>query len=347
MRTHWQTLVSRCAVCIAALVPCLAAGCDASGPAEPRVPAVDDIAADVVISPSYPTVIPLPTGFQPEGIAVGNGDVFYVGASLTGAVLRGNLRTGEGAVLVPPAPGVRMSFGVSFDRRSDLVFVAGGLMGAGYVYDAKTGETVQTYPFATPGASFVNDVVVTRRAAYFTESLNPVLYRLPLGPGGELPDPTQADRLPLSGDFLNVSECPLPFPAPMNANGIDATPDGEHLVLVNLCLGTLYRVDAETGVAKLIDLEGAAVPFGDGILLDGYDLYVVQNVLNQIAVVQLDPQFDAGVLTRVITDPHFRVPSTIAEFGDALYAVNARFDVAPPLVPAPDVEFQIVRVPKK
>ena len=347
MRTHWRAPISRCAVSVVALAAYLVVGCDANGPAEPRAPAIDEIGADASRHSSYPTVIPLPTGFQPEGIAVGDGHTFYVGAFLSGAVYRGDLQTGEGVVLVPPAPGVRMSIGLSFDRRSNLLFAAGGLMGAGYVYDAETGATVQTYPFATPGASFVNDVVVTRRAAYFTESLNPVLYRLPLGPGGELPDPAQVDQLPLSGDFQNVSECPLPFLAPINANGIDATPNGEYLVLVNLCLGTLYRVDAETGVAKLIDLGGAAVPFGDGMLLDGYDLYVVQNVLNQIAVVQLNRQLDAGMLTRVITDPNFRVPATIAEFGSALYAVNARFDVAPPFDPAPDVEFEVVRVLKK
>ncbi len=346
MRTHSRAPISRCAVSVLALAAYIAVGCDANGPVEPRAPAVNEIGADASSHSSYPTVIPLPTGFQPEGIAVGQGHSLYVGAFLSGAIYGVDLRTGEGAVLVPPAPGLRMSVGLSFDRRSNLLFAAGGLMGAGYVYDAETGATVQSYPFATPGASFFNDVVVTQRAAYFTDSFNPVLYRVPLGPAGELPDPAQVDQLPLSGDFQNVSECPLPFLAPINANGIDATLNGTYLVLVNLCLGTLYRVDAETGVAKLIDLGGAAVPFGDGILLDGYDLYVVQNVLNQIAVVRLNQQLDAGVLTRVITDPNFRVPSTIAEFGNALYAVNARFDVAPPPDPAPDVEFEVVRVLK-
>lgn len=347
MRTHPRAPISRGAVSVLALAAYLAVGCDANGPVEPRAAAVDEIAAGASSHSSYPTVVPLPTGFQPEGVTAGHGHNLYVGAFLSGAVYRADLRTGEGALLVPPAPGARMAVGLSFDRRSDLLFAAGGLMGAGYVYDAETGAIVQTYPFATPGAGFFNDVVVTRRAAYFTDSFNPVLYRVPLGPAGELPDPAQVEQLALSGDFQNVSECPLPFLAPINANGIDATPNGTYLVLVNLCLGTLYRVDSQTGVAKLIDLGGAAVPFGDGILLDGYDLYVVQNVLNQIAVIRLNQQLDAGVLTRVITDPNFRVPSTIAEFGDALYAVNARFDVAPPLEPWPDVEFEVVRVLKR
>jgi hypothetical protein len=41
-----------------------------------------------------------------------------------------------------------------------------------------------------------------------------------------------------------------------------------------------------------------------------------------------------------ITSPLFRIPTTIAQFDNALYAVNARFDVAP----TPDTEYEIVRV---
>ena len=359
MPSHSRVPVPLCGVSVLALLACFAVACDAAGPTEPGDAAVDQIlaepyglaagaiVADASTRSAYPSVIPLPIGFQPEGIAAGTGHTLYVGAFLSGAVYRIDLRTGDGLVLVPPAPGLRMSVGLSFDQRSNLLFAAGGFTGAGYVFDAETGATVQTFPFGTPGVGFYNDVIVTRRAAYFTDSFNPVLHRVPLGPAGELPHPDQVDQLPLSGDFEHVSECPLPFLAPVNANGIDATPDGSYLLLVNLCLGTLYRVDPETGVAKLIDLGGAAVPFGDGVLLDGYDLYVVQNVLNQIAVIRLNQQLDAGEIVRVITDPNFRVPATIAEFGDALYAVNARFDVAPPPDPWPNVEFEVVRVLKR
>ena len=52
---------------------------------------------------SFPETIPLPNGFQPEGIAIGKGDTFYVGSIPTGAVYAGSLRTGTGNVLVPAA----------------------------------------------------------------------------------------------------------------------------------------------------------------------------------------------------------------------------------------------------
>jgi hypothetical protein len=41
-----------------------------------------------------------------------------------------------------------------------------------------------------------------------------------------------------------------------------------------------------------------------------------------------------------ITNSAFRVPTTAAAFGNALYAVNARFGTNP----GPDVEYEIVRV---
>ena len=72
--------------------------------------------------PSFPEVIALPDGFAPEGIAVGKGTTFFVGSIPTGAVYRGDLRTGEGSVLVPGAAG-RQAIGMDVDVRGRL-FVA-------------------------------------------------------------------------------------------------------------------------------------------------------------------------------------------------------------------------------
>jgi hypothetical protein len=61
-------------------------------------------------APSYPDLIPLPTGFGPEGIAVGNGPTFYVGSlaapATLGQILVGDLRTGNVSQLVAPTGGV-------------------------------------------------------------------------------------------------------------------------------------------------------------------------------------------------------------------------------------------------
>jgi sugar lactone lactonase YvrE len=290
-----------------------------------------------------PKIIPLPDGWGPEGIAVGRDSQFFVGSIWTGAIYTGDLRTGAGQILVPPRPGERLAVGLAYDRRSDNLFVAGAFSGQGYVYDASTGADAGVFQLNAPG-SLINDVVVTLRAAFFTDSFRPVLYRLPLGPAGELPGSTTVEEVPLGGDYLHVLG-----PNVVNANGIDATPDGEWLLVVNWATGLLYRVDPLTGFAMQVDLGGDTLLSADGILLDGsHTLYVVQSFLNQIAVVELDHTLLTGTIVDIITSPDFRFPSTVAEFGNRLYPVNARFDVAPPDLPTPPgLEFEVVAADKK
>ncbi len=47
------------------------------------------------------------------------------------------------------------------------------------IYDGDTGAEVRTYP--VPQAGFINDVVITRDAAYFTDSMVQVIYRVAIG----------------------------------------------------------------------------------------------------------------------------------------------------------------------
>jgi hypothetical protein len=277
----------------------------------------------------YPDTIALPNGWLPEGIAIAPGGTFYAGSRANGAVYGGSLRTGEGAIVVPGQAG-KVAVGVDYDR--GRLFVAGGPTGDGYVYDAETGAQIAIYDF-TSAASFVNDVIVTRTDAWFTDSLSPVLYRVPLGPDGSPGTPFEV--VPLGGDFTFV-------PGLFNTNGIDATPNGKTLIIVNSATATLYTVDPDSGDATVIDLGGAAVPNGDGILLDGNTLYVVQNRLNQIAVIALEPGLTSGSIVDVITSPSFDVPTTIDEFGKWLYAVNARFTTPP----TPDTTYTVVQVEK-
>lgn len=131
----------------------------------------------------FPQVIQLPPGFQPEGIEVGKGTTFYVGSRVTGAVYRGNLRTGAGAILVPEGSG-RTATGIELDPR-DRLFVAGAGTGDAYVFNARTGAPIRTYDFASSD-TFINDVVVTPTAAYFTDSRKALLYKVPIGPSGAL-----------------------------------------------------------------------------------------------------------------------------------------------------------------
>jgi sugar lactone lactonase YvrE len=270
------------------------------------------VAASAAARP-FPDLIALPDGFQPEGIAVGQGTTFYVGSIPTGEIYRGDLRTGAGAVLVDD-PG-RAAIGIDVDDK-ERIFVAGGPTGRGFVYGA-TGESLAEYQLAPGAPTFVNDVIVTREAAWFTDSNRAVLYRVPIAEDGSLGDQADVETVPLTGDFESAPG--------FNTNGIDATPDGGTLVIVQSNRGRLYTVDAASGEASLIELSGGDVAQGDGILLDGKTLYVVQNRMNRIAVVALAPDLGSGTITGHLTDPDFDVPTTIAEHGDRLYAVNARF----------------------
>lgn len=285
--------------------------------------------ASIGAAERFPRLISLPDGWQPEGIVTGHGPVLYAGSLAGLGIYEVDLRTGEGQLLADGKG--RTTVGLGFDQRTNYIFAAGGPDHSAYVFDADSGELVRTYTF--DGAGFVNDVIVTRQAAYFTDSFEPVLYRVELGPGGRLLGRGAVETIPLSGEFESV-------PGEFNANGIEATPNGKSLIVVNSTLGTLYRVDPDTGEATVISLGGESVTSGDGILLQGKTLYVLRNQLNQISVIRLSPDLGNGTLIDTISDDNFDVPTTLALFGSRLYAVNARFGTPP----TPTTDYSIVQV---
>lgn len=287
---------------------------------------------------SFPETIPLPTGFWPEGITLGIGPTAYVGSLADGSIYEVDLRTGEGNTLIPGPLGL-IAVGLDFDKRSGYLFVAGGLTGDGRIYDTKTGALVAQRPF---GGGFVNDVLVTREAAYYTDSFAAMIYKVPLTPIGEPSGPVQF--LPLTGDWVNIPTTD-PMSPMINANGIVAAANDRTLIVVNYTTGDLYNVDPENGFATKIDLGGETVPTGDGLVLRGKMLYVVQNFANQIVVFTLNRDFSAATLARTLTDDDLDIPATADLFGPWLYAVNARFNVCPPLSCDPTgLDFDIVRV---
>lgn len=263
----------------------------------------------------FPDGFALPNGFLPEGIAIGHAPVAYFGSRADGDLFRVDLRTGRGEVF-SQGPGTA-SVGLKIDRWKRL-FVAGGAGGDARVVDAKTGEILRSYEFAASD-TFVNDVVITDDAAYFTDSRKALLYKIPFGRHGGLPDTHTA--IPLTGDFTLT-------PNVNNANGIAQTPDRRALLVVQSNTGQLHRV-ADDGVTKIVDLGGYVLTNGDGLLVEGRTLYVVQNRLNTLAVFALDKAGTSGKLVTKITDPRFDVPTTVAGFANRLYLPNARFTTPP------------------
>jgi sugar lactone lactonase YvrE len=273
----------------------------------------------------FPDTLALPNGWLPEGIATGAGTSIYSGSRADGSVWKGDLRTGQGEVLVEVDG--RVAVGIKVER--GLLFVSGGATGDAYVYDADSGAEVATFDL-TNGPAFINDVTVTRDAAYFTNSQAAELYRVALGPGGA---PTgDVETIPLTGDWQQV--------AGFNANGIAATPDGRTLLVINSTTGILYAVDAATGEATAVDAGGALLTQGDGILLQGSTLWVVRNRSNAVVELRMSPDWLSAAVVGTVTDPDFDVPTTLAAQGSRLYAVNARFSTPP----TPDTTYDIVLV---
>jgi sugar lactone lactonase YvrE len=279
---------------------------------------LSSLMAGAAIAAPFPDQLDLPDGFSPEGIATGRGHTFYAGSLAGAGIVRGDYRTGETEPLVTEGgPFV----GMKVDARNKL-WVAGGFAGSGHVFDADTGAKLATFQFTTE-ASFVNDVVVTGDAAWFTDSFRSVIYRVDLG-DGEISE-------------LDLTELAQPVPNVFRLNGIDATPDGTTLIAVNSTDGELYRIDASTEDVTEIEL-GESL-HADGILLEGHTLYAVRNQGN-VAVIALAPDLSSGTIVDQLTG-NLDVPTTVARFGSSLYVVNARF--RPPGTPPP-IEFWVTRL---
>jgi sugar lactone lactonase YvrE len=260
-----------------------------------------------------PEVIVLPGANSAEGIATGAGSTFYAGELLTGDIFRGDLNTGDVERFIE-APDGRQALGLKADLRHGLLFVAGGFTGQGYVYDLRTGAAVADFQLGT----IINDVVVTRDSAWFTDSAQAHLYRVPIGPGGSL---GPATTLVIEGPAANTE-------ADFNMNGIAAAPNGKTLIVSHSGLSALFTVNPDSGESALI--EGVAVPSVDGILYESGRLFAVQNTLNQIAEIRLSPDLSSGTVEKVITNPNFQVPTTVARAGNLLAVVNAKFDTGFP-----------------
>ncbi|MFI9756658.1 hypothetical protein ACIHFB_01820 [Streptomyces sp. NPDC051963] len=135
------------------------------------------------------------------------------------------------------------------DHDGLLYLSSGSTGGAARIVDSRTGSLVATYQLNDPTGHFINDVALLGDRAWFTDSYGAVLYGV-------------------------------------SANGLVPTPDGTGLIVVNG--GKLYRVPLRTGEATEITLSGTtALTYGDGLVLVGHTLYVVQNRLNQVSVLDL------------------------------------------------------------
>ena len=283
-----------------------------------------------------PDSIPIPVDFQPEGIAVGEGNTFYVGSLWDGDIYRGDLRSGAGSLLVDVEG--RVSVGMRVDRERDWLVVAGGPTGHAWVYDTQDGSTVADLVLGPAATTFSNDVAITRDALYFTDTFAARLYKVPLLADGTF---GATEPITVTGPASQTGSFGL--------NGIDSTHRG-WLIVNHTALGILALVDPETGESQAIELSGPPLVAGtlDGLQLEGRTAWVVQNFANSVARVKLSPDLTSGEVVDVITSDLFRVPTTVARHGSTLALVNGRFDLGfpPPFGPGapPGTDFDVVQV---
>jgi hypothetical protein len=257
--------------------------------------AVAVAASLLVAAPSaateFPTRIDFPANWHAEGI-FGHAHTFWAGDTATGSIFKGDVRTGQGSVLVNVTG--RSTFGVFVDRWHRL-WAAGGTTHHVYVYNADTGAQIAdiTLPALT-GSGLINDVVATKDAVWFTNTNSATspganaLFKIPLGKHGEIGTPVIV---------------PVSFPS---GNGIEATKNGKTLVVASFAPGLYYTVDTKTNAVHQISItengQPASLPRGDGLILKGHTLYIVLNLPNaafpgrvgEIAVVKLGHDFTSG-----------------------------------------------------
>src|SRR5215211_1970998 len=246
---------------------------------------VSAVALTVAAATPFPASIPVPVDFHPEGIATGPRHTFYTGSLTSGDIYRGSLHTGQGAIFVDAPPG-RSAAGMKVERSAHRLWVAGGFTGHAYVYSTRDGSTIADLALNSPGDSLINDVMVTKAGAFFTDSFHSVIYQVPIGPGGRIGSPrtiTLSGPAAVAGDFPNL-------------NGIAAPSDGHVLIVGHSSRAELYLVDPSTGSSRTIALSGGTLIPGtpDGILLDGRTLWVVENFANLLVKIELSPDLTSG-----------------------------------------------------
>ena len=289
----------------------------------------------------FPEAIALPDGFYPEGIAIDDRTA-YVGSLADGSIWVQDLKSGQNRQFAPAPPQGGIAVGMDVDSRGRLWVAGGGpfldpsLTPGFRVYDSD-GTLLVDQPVP---AGFVNDVIVTRDAAWLTDSFSPQLIRVPLLPNGTIGTP---ELVTLGGDWQQA--------AGFNANGIVATPDRKQLIVAQAAApdvpgAALYTVPADvtaTGLAASRITLDATLTGADGLVLVGRTLFSVAD--EGVVEVSLRNALTTGHIVGTITVPGSITPTTADVFGSKLYVVDANF---PALLSGadPTVPFQTTAVPR-
>jgi sugar lactone lactonase YvrE len=250
---------------------------------------------------------------NPEGIAAGRGDTFFVGATGDGTIYRGTVDNPAVTEFITGAAG---ESAVGMKVAGGRLFVAGGSTGKIAIYDLGTRQQVGS--FDTGAGGFLNDLVVTRGGDVFvTDSFRPVIWHV-----------TAAQVSAGSGTPEQIAVGPeIAYTTGFNLNGIVARDGGRRLIVVQTNTGKLFRIDLGAGGAsrRIQQIDAPALPGGDGMLLDRGRLVVVQGDPAALRFLKLGDDAARARLVDTRTDATLRGPSTVARVHKLLLVVNADF----------------------
>lgn len=254
-------------------------------------------------------------GDTPEGIEITRSGTVYVTSVGTGAVYRGTVWNSRLKLFLPAgSDGRTQATGVHVDRWGRIL-IAGASTGRLFQYDAR-GRLLASRTAAA--GSFLNDFAFTKDAVYVTDSALNQIWRAPLTRDG------LGELVPwLTRDKIS--------PKPYFLNGIVATPDGSTLLVGEQGQDVTYRVDVSSRSVKPVEVDG--VLSGDGYLLEGHRLYVVNNAgggkyVTRLAL--LDSTWSkATILADSAPGAPGATPTTIARDRGRLIWVNSQLDQSP------------------
>ena len=261
---------------------------------------------------------------------------FFVSSTTDGTIFQGNLQKESADVFLPGGESGRTTaIGVKLDDYRDRLFVAGGNTGQIFVYDIHSRELLGKFNNQKT-STFINDAAITPNGdAYFTDSSDPILYKV---------SSNQAQEIEFE-PWLDFTDTSVKYQPGLNLNGIAATKDGKYLIVVQSNTGKLFRIDIASKQVTEIDLGGETLTNGDGILLSGEQiLYVVRNQQYLIVKVELTENFSRGTVVSSTTDPSFAYPTAITQVGEPLLVVNSQFDKRGPGL-TPDLPFTVSSIP--
>jgi DNA-binding beta-propeller fold protein YncE len=274
----------------------------------------------------------------PEGIAADNeSGAFYVSSFSDGSIFRGDVTEEDvKPFLAGGQDGRTQAIGLKLDDEGRL-YIAGGFTGKVFIYDTASKELVSS--FDAPNAGFLNDLAINPQTGdtYITDSFVPTLWRIS---GGQLKP------------WLDLSHTPIRYREGFNLNGIVSTPDGRYLLTVQSNTGKLYRIDTQTEQVTPVDLGGAKLTNGDGLVLTGNTLYVIRNQ-GFITKISLGNNFKSGEVVEdniTVPSPTDEVdgdfPTTGALVSGRLLVVNSQFDEGGPAGGAgPERPFTVSAMP--